>query len=162
MATKSEIKNKRAEVKEMIKTRLREDPDIGPHEFVGHFLQAKGIEVDAKDPEAIRSKVKELEGKDKSDTVRALSEYRKLSEKAITDLDKGLHHNITELPRKAIAAITKGAGIGIFAPTTVTAGAVLAVGAITGAVTYTAGKAVVSGVKALYNGIKDKKQDKER
>ncbi len=51
---------------------------------------------------------------------------------------------------------------GIFAPTTVTAGAVLAVGAITGAVTYTAGKAVVSGVKALYNGIKDKKQDKER
>ena len=204
MATKSEIKNKRAEVKEMIKTRLREDPDIGPHEFVGHFLQAKGIEVDAKDPEAIRSKVKELEGKDKSDTVRALSEYRKHYDKAITDLDKGLHHNITELPRKAIAAITKGAGIGIgvattvntiapglfstaagylagsgivstswlvnaglittgiFAPTTVTVGAVLAVGAITGAVTYTAGKAVVSGVKALYKGIKDKKQDKER
>ena len=34
MATKSEIKNKRVEVKEMIKTRLREDPDIGPHELI--------------------------------------------------------------------------------------------------------------------------------
>lgn len=34
MATKSEIKNKRAEVKEMIKTRLREDLDIGPHELI--------------------------------------------------------------------------------------------------------------------------------
>lgn len=204
MATKNDVRLKKAEVVDLIRQRLKEDPDIGPHEFVGHFLQAKGIEVDAKDPEAIRNKVKELSGRDKSDTVRALGEYRKHYDKAITDLDKGMHHNITELPRKAISTITKGAGIGIgvattvntiapglfstaagylagsgivstswlvnaglittgiFAPTTVTAGAVLAVGAVTGAVTYAAGKAVVSGVKALYNGIKNRKEDKER
>lgn len=203
MATQNEVKLKKREVKELIKRRLREDPDIGPHEFVGQFLQTRGIDVDIQDPEAIRSKVKELNGRDKSDTVRALSEYRKYYDKAITDLDKGMHHDITKLPRVAIATITKGAGIGvgvattvntiapglfsttagylagagivseswlvnagllttgIFAPTTVSAGAVLAVGAVTGAVTYTAGKLVVSGITSLVTGIKEKMDDKK-
>lgn len=201
MASKKDIKDKRKEVLKEIKSRLDKNHNIGIDEFVADIVRSKGIEIEGDSHKAIGEAVKRLRGKDKKELVASLEVYKKSHDKAINDFDKGLHRGITQLPKKAIATISKGAGIGLgaagavntllpnlfnttlgfiagagaakqstygtlatffagaAAPPRISAGVILAVGAAAGAVTYTAGKVVVKGIKAIYNKIKTRKSD---
>lgn len=201
MADKNEVRKSKKEVLDEIRLRIRENPDVGVHEFVGQMLQARGIDVDINNPKGISAKVKSLKGKEKKEIVIALEEYKKEYELAIKEMEKGNMKNIIKLPAKLLAIMTKGIAIGmsgagivntiapglfntmlgylagagvelhelvrlglvttgIFAPPAFSQGAILALGGIIGGVTYTSGKLVVNGVKALVNKGKEAKYNK--
>lgn len=204
MANIEEVKNKKIKTKELIEKALKENPDVGPHEFVGSFLRLRGYNVDSNDPEKIKETVKGLKMSEKHKVVTALSSYKKQYDEAIADLSKKDYAKLMKIPGNAIGTLTKGAAYGIgvagtintiapglystalgylagsgivsqntlvnlglvsagiFSQPVVSAGAIVAVGAAVGAVTYGTGKLVLSGIKGIAKGIKNNHKNNEQ
>ena len=200
MADNENIRHTKKEVIAEIRNRLEKNPNVGLYEFVGSMLQSKGIDVDINNLSDIREKAKQLNAKDKKEIAIALAEYKKDYDKAIENFDKSVHKDITKLPRKAVATIAKGVGMGagvagvvntvmpglfstglgylaglgvdlstltksglvvtgMFMPPELSKGAILALGAVTGGITYSAGKLVVTGIKKLSSNLKSQNRE---
>lgn len=113
MATVEELKLAKAKVKEEFLERVKENPDIGLHEFAKQELESMGIDTsEFKTFKELANRVSKLSFSQKRKFGKDFKIYESDYKKAIEDLKKGTHRSILELPKKAIEAIVKGAGIG--------------------------------------------------
>lgn len=201
MASLEQIREQKKKVKTTIKDMIKENPQVGPYDFLVMQLKAKGVDVgEARNTEEIKEKYQALNMKDKREIKKNLNVYSEEYQKALSDIKRNDFSKAIKLPKKVLDVVVKGgtAGIavaetvngvvpnllptlagyiagsssmnvlaklglislGAFSTPQITTGAIIAVGAVAGSISYAIGKGVMGLIKAIKNKSAEKRINK--
>ncbi len=199
MATLAEIQNQQAEVEALIMKQVNEDPKVGMKDWLKKRIEIVKNVTLKRTPEALALAFKALDEEEQKKIIDEGAEHNEAYEEAVDELEvNGSHLKLTQLPKKLMNSLVKGAliGMGIEMATTVGSYGVvsgigsfvvgaeligedkmlqiagtafgalfegrrevsfssLAMGAVTGAISYTAGRAVAPAIKMLKEKLRE-------
>ena len=113
MATRAEIKETRARVLAELNNRIKENPNIGVHEWIERMLDGMNVPHEGKTPEELRDVVESLDRRQQKIIREGVGEYKKTYDKAIDEYQKGSTSGLKRIPQAIVGTLTKGASIGM-------------------------------------------------